>query len=49
MKNLIFCFIVLTAIGCNTSTKETPNMPGAYLMTSQTVNNGKTETKIHNP
>ena len=26
--------------------KETPNMPGAYLMTSQTVNNGKTETKL---
>jgi hypothetical protein len=43
MKNLIFCFIVLAAIGCNTSTVN--NMPGAYLMTSQTVNNGKTETK----
>lgn len=44
MKNLIFCFIVLSAIGCNTSTVN--NMPGAYLMTFQTVNNGKTETKL---
>jgi len=43
MKNLIFFFIVLYAISCNTSTVN--NMPGAYLMVSQTVNNGKTETK----
>jgi hypothetical protein len=46
MKNLIFCFIVFVAISCNTSSvKETPNMPGAYFMTSQTLNNGKTSTK----
>ncbi|MEP6927552.1 MAG: hypothetical protein ABI834_07945 [Ginsengibacter sp.] len=46
MKNLIFSFIVLAAVSCNTSTvKETPNMPGAYLMTSQTVNDGKKDTK----
>lgn len=44
MKNLIFCLIILTAISCN-STKETPHMPGAYLMSSQVVNNGKTDTK----
>jgi hypothetical protein len=44
MKNFIFCFIVLTAIGCNTSTVN--NMPGAYLMTSQTVNDGKKDTKL---
>ena len=44
MKNLIFCFIVLTAIGCGTSIEN--NMPGAYLMVSQTVNDGKTDTKL---
>ena len=46
MKNLIFSFIVLYAISCNTSTENNPNMPGAYLMTTQTVNNGKTEAKL---
>jgi hypothetical protein len=45
MKNLIFSFIVLIAIGCNTSVKETPKMPGAYLMISQTLNDGKKDTK----
>lgn len=46
MKNLIFSFIVLYTISCNTSTvKETPSMPGAYLMTSQTINDGKKDTK----
>jgi hypothetical protein len=46
MKNLIFSFIVVSAIGCNTSTvKQTPNMPGAYLMMSQTINDGKKDTK----
>ena len=44
MKNLIFCFIVLAAIGCNTSTVN--NMTGVYLMTSQTVNDGKKDTKF---
>jgi hypothetical protein len=29
----------------NIIVKETPNMPGAYLMTSQTLNDSKTETK----
>jgi hypothetical protein len=47
MKNLIFGFIVLYTMSCNTSTvKQTPNMPGAYLMISQTVDNGKAETKL---
>ncbi len=45
MKNLILCFIVLAAISCNNSTKERPDMPGAYLMLSQTVNDGKKDTK----
>lgn len=44
MKNLLLCFIVLTAISCNSS-KGKPNMPGAYLMQSQTVNDGKQDTK----
>src|SRR5450432_493744 len=46
MKNLILSFMVLYTMSCNTSTtKETPNMPGAYLMTSQTINDGKKDTK----
>jgi len=45
MKNLIFCTIVFTAVACNTSEKQTAKMPGAYLMTSQTLNDGKNETK----
>ena len=44
MKNLISCFILLSAIGCKNSTVM--NMPGAYLMTSQTVNDGKKDTKF---
>src|SRR5450432_2800150 len=47
MKNLILSFMVLYTMSCNTSTtKETPNMPGAYLMTSQTINDGKKDTKF---
>lgn len=46
MKNLIFCCIVVfTAIGCASNVKETPKMPGAYFMTSQTVNDGQKDTK----
>lgn len=37
--------MVLTAMSCNTSVKETAHMPGAYLMKSQTLNDGKTDTK----
>ena len=45
MKNIILCFIVLTVISCSTTAvKETPDMPGAYLMTSQIVNDGKKDT-----
>jgi hypothetical protein len=45
MKNLIFGCIVLASIGCTSNIKETPKMPGAYFMTSQTVNDGKKDTK----
>jgi hypothetical protein len=45
MKNLIFCFAVLAAISCTSTVKETPQMPGAYFMTSQTINDGKKDTK----
>lgn len=45
MKNLIFSCIVLAAISCTSSVKEAPNMPGAYFMTSQTINDGKKDTK----
>lgn len=45
MKNLIFSVIVLATISCTSTVKETPKMPGAYFMTSQTVNDGKKDTK----
>src|SRR5674476_430765 len=45
MKNLIFSCIVLAAISCTSTIKEAPNMPGAYFMTSQTINDGKKDTK----
>lgn len=45
MKYLNFCFIALV-ISCNSSSKKAPDMPGAYLMTSQTVNDGSTQTKF---
>jgi hypothetical protein len=44
MKNLIFSFIVLYTISC--ASKESPKMPGAYLMISQTLNDGKKDTKL---
>lgn len=44
MKNLILCFIALYAVSCKT--KESPKMPGAYLMISQTLNDGKKDTKL---
>lgn len=46
MKKLIFSVMVLGLAGCTTtSVKDTPNMPGTYLMTSQTVNDGTRDTK----
>jgi hypothetical protein len=45
MKNSIFGVIVLIAISCNSGVKPTPKMPGAYFMTSQTINDGKKDTK----
>ena len=46
MKNNILCFILITFVSCNNSAvKEKPNMPGAYLMTSQILNDGTTDTK----
>ena len=44
MRYLKICFIALI-VSCNSSDKKAPDMPGAYLMTSQTVNEGTTETK----
>lgn len=48
MKKLFFCVMVLSIIAsCNTSSvKDKPNMPGTYLMTSQTLNDGTRETKF---
>jgi hypothetical protein len=45
MKNLILCLIVFATISCTSTVKETPKMPGAYFMTSQTINDGKKDTK----
>ena len=44
MKYLKICFIAII-ISCNSPVKKAPDMPGAYLMTTQTVNAGATETK----
>lgn len=37
---------MLAVIGCTSSKKEAPNMPGAYFMNSQTINDGKKDTKL---
>jgi hypothetical protein len=44
MKYLKISLIVLLA-SCTSSKKEAPNMPGAYLMESQTVNHDNKDTK----
>ncbi len=44
MRNLILCFISLSLLSCN-SKKEDLNMPGTYLMLSQTLNDGTKDTK----
>ncbi len=46
MKNLIFFCIVIITISCNSNVKPTPKMPGAYFMISQTINDGKKDTKL---
>ena len=45
MKNLILTFIVIVSFSCKSNVKEAPKMPGAYFMTSQTINDGKKDTK----
>lgn len=44
MRNLILCFISLSLLSCN-SQKQDLNMPGTYLMLSQTLNDGTKDTK----
>ena len=44
MKYLII-FPIALIVSCNSSNKTAPKMPGAYLMVSQTVNDGSQETK----
>jgi hypothetical protein len=46
MKNLVLCCIVLAVLSCTSTIKETPKMPGAYFMISQTINDGKKDTKF---
>jgi hypothetical protein len=47
MKNLIFfaTAVIITSFSCTSNVKETPKMPGAYFMLSQTINDGKKDTK----
>ncbi|MGN6266468.1 MAG: hypothetical protein ACTHM5_12375 [Ginsengibacter sp.] len=45
MKYLKF-LLVGVAMSCNSATKKAPEMPGAYLMVSQTVFDGNTKTKL---
>jgi hypothetical protein len=46
MKKLFFYAVVLAVIGCNTSkVKPKPKMAEVYFMISQTVNDGKKDTK----
>jgi hypothetical protein len=45
MKNLIFYTALIAVTSCKSKVKETPNMQGAYFMISQTVNDGKKDTK----
>lgn len=44
MRNLFLCFISLSLLICN-SQKQDLNMPGTYLMLSQTLNDGTKDTK----
>ena len=41
----MFCTALFLAFGCKSNVKETPHMPGAYFMISQTINDGKKDTK----
>ncbi len=42
---LIFAMDLFAIVSCNsTAKKETRQMPGAYTMLSQSVNDGKTDT-----
>ena len=45
MKYTSFCFIAIAILSCNSSSKKPLDMQGAYLMSSQTVNDGTTATK----
>ena len=45
MKSILLCFLIVTLFSCNT-TKETPDMPGTYLMQSQTLNDGTKDTRV---
>jgi hypothetical protein len=44
MKYTPICFIALV-MSCSSSSKKAPDMPGAYLMVSQTINDGTHNTK----
>ncbi|HSN07787.1 MAG TPA: hypothetical protein VLS85_02060 [Hanamia sp.] len=44
MKYLKICFIAII-VSCNSPKKKAPDMPGTYLMVSQTVTAGSQETK----
>ena len=45
MKSILLCFLIVTLFSCN-NTKETPDMPGTYLMQSQTLNDGTKDIRV---
>ncbi|MEP7252285.1 MAG: hypothetical protein ABI683_07885 [Ginsengibacter sp.] len=45
MKKIIVFFLITTLFGCS-NTSKSPDMPGTYLMVSQTVNDGTKDTKL---
>ncbi len=45
MKSIIIWLLIVTLFSCN-DTKETPDMPGTYLMQSQTLNDGTKDIRV---
>ena len=46
MKKIIIWFLISTLFGCGSNTSKDPDMPGTYLMVSQTLNDGTKNTKL---
>ena len=46
MKKIIIWFLISTLFSCGSNTSKGPDMPGTYLMVSQTVSDGTNDTKL---